>query len=105
MFGISAALAHAETRSHWLTQRRGGRGGREGAEEWFWLSGAAEPSRRVQGPCEVVVCSGRRRARGVTPASPGRIRGGMIEAPTGRNHIHHEHGSGRGTLDSTKNAA
>jgi len=41
----------------------------------------------------------------VEPASPGRLRGGMSMDPTGRNHVHHEHGSGRGTFGSKKNAA
>src|SRR5690606_14305221 len=87
---------------YWLTRRRGERGGSEGAEGCFCVYGAAETSRRIEGSCDMVVCSGRVRVRGVKPASPRSIRGGMSKDPTGRNHIHHERGSGRGTLGSTK---
>src|SRR5690606_9844168 len=51
-----------------------------------WVSGAAETSRRIQGFCAVVVRSGRVSVRGVEPASPGRLRGGMSQDPTGGNH-------------------
>ena len=82
-----------------LTRRRGERGGSEGAwararagarAGWFGFYGAAETSRRIQGSCDVVVCSGRVRVRGVKPASPGRLPGGMSTNPTGRIHIQHE---------------
>src|SRR5690606_25504745 len=101
----SALEVHTEARSYWLTRRRGERGGSEGAEGWFWVCRAAETSRRDQGSLVVVVCSGRVAVRGVEPASPGSLLGGMSQDPTGRNHIHHERGSGRGTLGSTTNAA
>ena len=88
-----------------LTRSRGERGVSEGAEGCFWFCGATEASRRIQGSCDVVVCAGRVRIRGVEPASPGTLGDGMSLDPTGRNHIHHERGSGRGTFGSTKNAA
>src|SRR5690606_25663492 len=49
-----------------------------------------------QDPCDLVVWSGRVRVRGVRLASRGRLRGGTSTDATGRNHIHHERGSGRG---------
>src|SRR5690606_18436197 len=72
----------------WLAQSRGERGGCGGAEGWFGVCGAAGTSRRIQGSCGVVVCAGRVRVRGVEPASPGRLSGGMSGDPTGRNHVH-----------------
>src|SRR5690606_21275342 len=96
---------HTETRSMGLTRRRGERGGSEGAEGCFWVYGAAETARRIQGSRGMVVCAGRVNVRGVKPASPGRLRGGMSMDPTGRNHIQYERGSGRGTLGLTKNTA
>jgi len=41
----------------------------------------------------------------VKPASPGTIRGGTSEDPTGRNHVHHGCRPGRGVLELTKDAA
>src|SRR5690606_8223838 len=70
-----------------------------------WFSGAAETALRDPGSCDVVVCAGQVSVRGVEPASPGRLRGGMSPDPAGRHHIQYERGSGRGTLGSTTNAA
>src|SRR5690606_11147900 len=90
---------------------RGSRGDAENAEVlrrrggWFWVCGAAETSWRIQGFCDVVVCSGRVRVRGVKPASPGTLPGGMSRDPAGRNHIHYKRGSGRGTFGVAPNAA
>src|SRR5690606_41395352 len=85
------------------SDRAGAKGGGGGGELWF--SGAVETARRGQGCFDVVGCTGRGRARGVEPASPGSIRGGMSTAPTGRNHSQHECGSGRSTLGSATNGA
>src|SRR5690606_17374237 len=101
----STARGSSEARSHELTRSRGERGGSEGAEGCFRFYGAAETSRRGQGSLELVVCSRRVGVRGVEPASPGRLRGGMIPDSAGRNHNDHERGSGRGTLGLTKKEA
>src|SRR5690606_19511451 len=93
-----------DDRSH-RTRRRGERGGFEGAEGWFWFSGAAETAWRTPGSREVVVCSWRVGVHWVKPASPGTLPGGMSRDPTGRNHIQYEHGAGRGTLGLAKNTA
>src|SRR5690606_3898796 len=92
---------HAEARS--LLGQGEGKGGGEGGV--VWLVGAAETARRNHGSRDVVVCSGLVSVRGLKLATPGRLLGGMSRDPTGRNHIHHERGSGRGTLGLTKNAA
>src|SRR5690606_31854355 len=97
--------AHAEprrTRSFWGGQGEGEGGGEGGLLRFL---GAAETARRIQGSCDLVVRSGRVSVRGVEPASPGMLSGGMSLDPTGTNHMQHEHGSGRGSLGSTTNAA
>src|SRR5690606_41891683 len=65
----------------------------------------AEALRLVLSACDVVGVTGWVRGRGLKPASPGRLRGGMIPDPAGRNHNNHERGSGRGTLGLTKKEA
>src|SRR5690606_30884716 len=84
-FAENFSLAHAEPR----------RTRRVGAPGFLALRRQRGAS---QDPCDLVVWSGRVRVRGVKLASRGRLRGGTSTDPTGRNHIHHERGSGRGRL-------
>src|SRR5690606_27100745 len=87
---------------YWLTRRRGGS---EGAEGCFCVYGAAETSRRIQGACGMVVCSGRVGVRGVHAAAPGGPPGAMGPDSTGRTDIIFDRESGRVTPGSTRNAA
>src|SRR5690606_23636630 len=99
-------LTRSRSRFFGGAEHQGSRGAAESAEVCsFRVLRAAETSRRLQRSRDMVVCSGRVNVRGVMPASPGRLPGGMSRDPTGRNHIQDERGSGRGTFGFAGNAA
>src|SRR5690606_28830435 len=85
--GLRGSVSHGGAESWAHTETRRSRRFR-GAEGCFWVSGAAETTLCDPGSCDVVVCAGWVGVRGVKPASPGTLRGGMSMDPTGGNHIH-----------------
>src|SRR5690606_22442601 len=98
-------FAHAEARRTRRFSREGEGEGEGGGEE---VAAGPLALRRLRGVFRAPVMwwfAPGGGARVVKLASPGALPDGMSRDPTGRNHIQHERGSGRGTLGSTTNAA